>query len=153
MKIQIRARDIKVTRALKAHVELRLGFALSRFREKIGHVAVHFSKSDERRDRKEKRFRIAVILPRRVKVQETDADLFSAVDRAAARAARSVAHAIEQEAARAPIVRQPLDGRKLKTLAALRLGVARRADVKHASPLKRRYRSSPPRKAPRPLGA
>jgi len=40
MKIQIRARDIKVTKALRAHVELQLGFALSRFGEHIGQVAV-----------------------------------------------------------------------------------------------------------------
>jgi putative sigma-54 modulation protein len=97
MKIQIRAQDIKVTKALKAHVELRLGFALSRFGEKIGHVAVELSTSDERSDRTEKRCRIAVSLPRCVKVQETDADVFAAVDRAAVRAARSVAHAIDQD--------------------------------------------------------
>ena len=97
MKIHIRASDIRVTKALRSHVELRLGFALSRFGEHIGHVAVHLSRSEERSDRAEKRCRIVVGLPRHVKVQETDADLFAAVARAADRAARSVAHAIDQD--------------------------------------------------------
>ena len=97
MKIQIRARDISVTRALQAHVELRLGFALSRFGERIGHVAVDLSMAAEHSDVPEILCRISVSLPRRVKVQETHADLFAAVNRAATRAARSVALAIEQE--------------------------------------------------------
>ena len=113
MKIQIRARDVKVTKALRAHVELRLGFALSRFGEQIGRVAVHFSNSEEHHNRPEKRCQIAVGLPRCVKVQETDADVFAAVARAAHRVARSVAHAIEQEHPRAEKVAPSSERRHL----------------------------------------
>ena len=100
MKIQIRARDLEVTDALRAHVELRLGLALGRFGERIDRVAVHLSNSEENADgTPANRCRIIVGLPRRVKVQETDGDVRAAVDRAADRAARSVARVLDRERA------------------------------------------------------
>jgi putative sigma-54 modulation protein len=101
MEIQIRGRRVKVTKALRDHVERRLAFALSRFGDHIGRVRVHLSDSDSLPDGAEKRCQIEVGLQRSVRVQETDADVFKAVDRAADRAARTVAHAIEQEHTRA----------------------------------------------------
>jgi ribosomal subunit interface protein len=100
MKIQIRARDLEVTDALRSHVERRLGLALGRFGEQIDRITVHLSNSEKGRDRsKQNRCRVVVGLPRRVKVQETDADVIAAVDRAADRAARKVARLLDRERA------------------------------------------------------
>ncbi|MBN1962949.1 MAG: ribosome-associated translation inhibitor RaiA [Deltaproteobacteria bacterium] len=97
MKIHIQARNVKVTKALQAHVELQLGFALSRYSEYIKHVTVHLLKSEEQRDSKEKLCRITVGLQRCIKVQETDTDVFAAITRATDRVTRSIAYAIKQE--------------------------------------------------------
>jgi len=148
MKIQIRARDVKVTKALRAHVELRLGFALSRFGEQIGRVTVHFSNSEEHHSSPEKRCRIVVDLQRSVKVQETDADVFAAVTRAADRVARSVAHAIEQEHQRAENVAPPSVRGNLR-----RRHLARSGAAKHPVPHPPRKLLNARTEAPGPAGA
>jgi ribosomal subunit interface protein len=88
MKIRIRESNARVTEALRRHVLRRLAFALSRFGEDVSSVVVRFSDA--------MRCQIDVGLTRRVSVTETDADLFVAVERAADRAARSVARALDR---------------------------------------------------------
>ncbi len=105
MKIHIRARDIEVTKALREHVELRLGFALSRFGEHIGRVSVHLSNSEEKRNGGEKLCRIKISVPRWFKVQEADADVFAAVARAADKAARATARMLEKADATALVLK------------------------------------------------
>ena len=146
MQIRIRGRKVRVTKVLRAHVERRLGFALGRFGEHVGRVVVHLSKSEERLDREEKRCRIAVALRRHVRVQETDADLFAAVDRAADRAARSVAHAIEREHEGPDSASPTCVPYEPRSLAASPLAALRVADTMLTSGLKRRYSSAPPGK-------
>ena len=155
MKIQIRARDITVTKALRAHVEFRIGFALSRFAEHIGQVTVQLSKSDESQDKDEKRCRIVVSLLRWVKVQEIDTDVFAAIDRAVDRAARSISRALEQEPAPAPISLKPLARKKTRMVSKRPRVAGRKADTSRTSKLKlkRRRSSSPPRKSRPPRGA
>ena len=98
MKIQIRERNAEVTEVLRAHVERRLGIALGRFGERVGHVIVRFSDTNGHQDGANKRCQIDVSLrPRSVRVEDTDADLFAAVDHAADRVSRSVARALERE--------------------------------------------------------
>ena len=143
MKIQIRASNIQVSKALRAHVELRLGFALSRFGEQVGRVAVQLSNSEEHPDSKDRRCRIAIGLPRCVKVQETDADVFEAVARAADRAARSVARAIEQERTGPPRTSQPWKDKRPRSDAARLLVPIAKPRRSRATALKRRYSSSP----------
>lgn len=99
MKIHIRARDFEVTEAIRSHVELRLGFAMSRFGDHIDGVAVHLSNNEVDPSGSVNRCRIVVRLSKRVKVQETDVDVLAAVDRAVDRAARSVARILERERA------------------------------------------------------
>jgi putative sigma-54 modulation protein len=95
MKIQIRDRNVETTEILRAHVERRLGVALGRFGERIVRVVVRFSDTGV-----DKRCQIDVGLrPRSVRVEDTDADLFAAVDHAVDRISRSVARAIERERA------------------------------------------------------
>ncbi len=98
MKIQIRERNVKVTDILRSHVQRRLGLALGRFGERIGRVIVRFSGTDGHPSYLDKRCQIEVGLrPRSVRVEDMDADLFTAVDHAANRVSRSVARALDRQ--------------------------------------------------------
>jgi putative sigma-54 modulation protein len=98
-KIEIQQRDIEITDVLRTHVQHRLGLALGRFADRIGRVVVRFSQSDRHPGGTDKRCRIEVGLrPRNVDVEDTDVDLFAAVNHAADRASRSVARALELDA-------------------------------------------------------
>ncbi len=99
MRIQINKRNVEVNEALRAHVERRVGFAFGRFGERIARVIVRFFDTNGHRGGVDKRCQIDVDLrpARAVRVEDTDADLFAAVDRAADRASRSVALVIERE--------------------------------------------------------
>jgi putative sigma-54 modulation protein len=97
MKIQIRKCDVDVTDPLRVHVERRLGLALARFADRIGRVIVRFSRADDDASGGHKRCQIEVGLrPRSLDVEDTDVDLFAAVNHAIDRASRSVARALEQ---------------------------------------------------------
>ena len=100
MKIQIRKCDVDVTDVLRVHVERRLGLALARFADRIGRVIVRFSHADDDASGGHKRCQIEVGLrPRRLDVEDTDVDLFAAVNHATDRASRSVARAARAGAA------------------------------------------------------
>lgn len=97
MKIQIPKCDVDVTAVMRDHVERRLGLALARFADQIGRVIVRFSYADGDASSGHMRCRIEVGLrPQRLDVEDTDADLFAAVNHATERASRSVARAFEQ---------------------------------------------------------
>ena len=97
MTIHIRKCDVDVTDGLRVHVERRLGLALARFADRIGRVIVRFSCADDDASGGHKRCRIEVGLrPRPLDVEDTDVDLFAAVNHATDRASRSVARALEQ---------------------------------------------------------
>lgn len=96
MKIQIPKCDVDVTDDLRVHVERRLGLALARFADRIGRVTVRFSRPDGDTSGGNKRCRIEVGLrPGRLDVEDTDVDLFAALNHATDRASRSVARALE----------------------------------------------------------
>ena len=96
-KIQIRNEDVDISDVLRIHVERRLGLALARFADLIGRVIVRFSQADSDGNVGHKRCQIEVGLhPQRVDVEDTDVDLFAAVNHATDRAARSVARAVER---------------------------------------------------------
>ena len=98
MKIQIRGRNVELTKVLRARVERRLGFALSRFGERIGRVLLRFSETNGHSGDIDKRCQIDVGLkPKSVRVEHSDANLLVALDRAADRASRSVARALERD--------------------------------------------------------
>ena len=101
MQIQIRARHVEVTESLRAHVERRLGFTLSRFGARIGRVTIQFSDTNGHRGGVDKRCQIDVGLrpSGRVRSEDTDADLGVAVNRATDRVARAVARVLERERA------------------------------------------------------
>jgi ribosomal subunit interface protein len=96
VKIQIRERNVEISESLRAHVERRLGYALARFGQRIARVIVRFS--DVPGDGEDKRCQIHVGLrSRSARVEDTDADPFTAVDRAAERLSRSIARVLERE--------------------------------------------------------
>ncbi len=98
MKIHIRERNVQVTEVLRSHVQRRVGLALGRFGERIGRVIVRFSDTDGLRSRVDKRCQIEVGLRQRsVRVEDMNADVFTAVDHAADRVSRSVARALERQ--------------------------------------------------------
>ncbi len=97
MKIRIRGRTVEITEVLRARAERRMGFALSRFGERIASVLLRFSDTNGHGSGG-KRCRIDVGLkPTSVQVEHIDANLFVALDGAADRASRAVARALERE--------------------------------------------------------
>jgi ribosomal subunit interface protein len=97
VKIQIRERNIHISEGLRDHVQRRLGFALARYGERIARVIVRFS-DESGESGEEKRCQIHVGLrSRSARVEGKDNDLFAAVDHAAERLSRSVAHVLERE--------------------------------------------------------
>ena len=98
IKIRILKSEVQVSDDLRVHIERRLGLALARFADRIARVSVRFSHADGDASGAHTRCQIDVDLrPRRVDVQDTDADLFAAVNHATDRAIRSVARALELE--------------------------------------------------------
>ena len=98
MNFSIRGRHTELTAALLVHVERRLRFALCRFGQKIRQVAVQLLDLNDPRGGLDKQCRVTVTLSpsKKVMVGATDADLPTAIDRAADRLERSVIRALER---------------------------------------------------------
>jgi putative sigma-54 modulation protein len=92
MHIDIQARNFPLTDALRSHTERRLGFALSARYNHIQRVVVRLSDINGPRGGSDKCCRIQVSLPKLpdVVVEDTEANLYTAIDRAADRAGRTV---------------------------------------------------------------
>jgi ribosomal subunit interface protein len=91
MQIEIQARNFSLTRAMRTHIERRLGFALSTCYTHIKRILVHLSDVNGPRGGNDKRCHLVVTLPgQAVVVEKTEADLYVAINRAASRAGRTV---------------------------------------------------------------
>ena len=91
MKVEIHSRDFSLTRAMRAHIERRLGFALKAGYEHVKRVLVRLSDVNGPRGGNDKRCQLEVLLPgQTVVVKDTRADLYVAIDRAASRARHGV---------------------------------------------------------------
>ena len=91
MQIEIQARNFSLTRAMRMHIERRLGFALSACYRHINRILVRLSDINGPRGGNDKRCHLEVMLPgQAVVVVDTEADLYVAINRAAARAGRTV---------------------------------------------------------------
>ena len=99
MTVNIQARNVEISESLRAHVTRRLLFALSRFGRQIQRVSVKFKDANGLRGGMDKNCCVDVCLhrSRRVRIEDLDSDLFAVIDRAADRAARSVARVLERE--------------------------------------------------------
>ena len=101
MQIDIAARDFPLTEALRLHAERRLRSALTCCGEHIGRVAMRVSDVNGPRGGAAKRCRLQVVLAGLpdVVVEDTQADLYVAIDRATDRAGRTLVRKIDRRQA------------------------------------------------------
>lgn len=99
MHIDIRARGFELTEGLRQHIERRLSFALGWASYDVSKIAVRLFDVNGPRGGEDKCCRIQVTLPKTqdVVIEDTEADLYVAIDRAAERAERSVARQLERQ--------------------------------------------------------
>ena len=92
MKFDILARNFVLTTALRCHIERRLGFALSTRGKHIQRVRVRLSDINGNGTRDGKHSHVQVVLPQLtdILVEDTEVDMYIAIDRAAARLARQL---------------------------------------------------------------
>ena len=92
MQIDIQARNFTLTSALRGHVQRRIGFALSSRDGHIKQIRVWLSDINGPRGGEDKCCQIQVVLPKLadVVIEDTETDLYTAIDRAVDRASRNV---------------------------------------------------------------
>jgi ribosomal subunit interface protein len=98
MRIEIQASGFKLTDGLREHTERRLRFALSWAVHDVRKVVVRLSDINGPRGGNDKRCYIQVPLPHKpdVVIEDTEPDLYVAIDRAVDRAERAVARRLER---------------------------------------------------------
>ncbi len=101
MQIVTRAHGFGLTDALHQHVQQRLHFAFDRIGDRIRRVVVRLSDINGPRGGADKRCQLEVHLDQspNVVIEDTQSDLYAAVDRATERAARTVARRLSRERA------------------------------------------------------
>lgn len=94
MQVAIHINDADLGKAIKSYVDRRLRFALGRFGGHVGQIAVRIGGNGP----SESRCRISTeVLPfGRVAVEESDPDLFAAIDRATGRIGRLFGRELER---------------------------------------------------------
>ena len=98
MQIDIQARQFSLTDALRSHAERRLRFALTCCDDHIQRVAMRLSDINGPRGGADKRCYLQVVmagLPD-VVIEDTEADLYVAIDRATDRAGRTLVRKIDR---------------------------------------------------------
>lgn len=99
MQITIHAKDIDVDAGLREHVQRRLHFALGWAQQHLGRVSVVLSDLNGPRGGADKYCRLRCALPGtpEMVIEDTQADLATAIDRVADRAGRTLARRLERE--------------------------------------------------------
>jgi len=102
MQIDIQARQFTLTDALRDHAERRLRSALTCCNDHIQRVMVRLSDINGPRGGSDKRCHLQVVLTGMpdVIIEDTEADMYVAIDRAADRAGRTVVRKIERQQSR-----------------------------------------------------
>jgi ribosome hibernation promoting factor len=92
MQIEMQARNFSLTQSMRRYIERRLGFALGTCCRNVRRILVRLSDINGPRGGNDKRCHLEVILPGQaaVVVEDTEADLYVAINRATSRAARTV---------------------------------------------------------------
>lgn len=92
MQMQIYADGLELTGGLRAYAKSRFVFALDRARHAIRQVTIRLSDVNGPRGGQDKRCKVQISLPqgRDVLIDDLDADLYAAIDRAADRAGHTV---------------------------------------------------------------
>jgi ribosomal subunit interface protein len=98
MRIDIKASGFDLTDGLREHTVRRLQFALGWANHDVHAVSVRLADINGPRGGKDKRCRIQVPFPgtRNVVIEDTESDLYVAIDRAAERAERAVVRRLER---------------------------------------------------------
>ena len=98
MRVEIRARHGQLTRSLEEQLERSLHFALARFGDRIQQAVVQLADLNGPRGGEDQHCRIKVSLvpSGSIMAEATDADVASAVGRAAERVARRVRDALDR---------------------------------------------------------
>ena len=98
MQIDIQTRDFSLTKALRSHVERRLGFALSTRYDRIKRILVRLSDVNGPRGGEDKCCQLHVVLPGQadVVIEDTQSNLYAAINRATDRASRAVSRRLER---------------------------------------------------------
>ena len=106
MQIDIQARQFSLTDTLRRHAEWRLRFALTYFDNRIQRVVMRLSDINGTCGGKVKRCHIQAVLKGLpdVVIEDTEADLYIAIDRATDRAGRTIERRLtrQRELARSP---------------------------------------------------
>ena len=99
MHIEIQTNGFELTEGLREHTERRLRFALSWASHDVRKIAVRLFDINGPRGGNDKRCRIQIPLPGTadVMIEDTEPDLYIAIDRAADRAERAVARKLERQ--------------------------------------------------------
>lgn len=98
MEVDIRIKDIDLADAVRTYAARRIRFALGRFASRIGKVVVRISDTNGERGGVDKCCHIgAEVLPAgKMVLQQIDADLFTAIDRATERAGQALRRNIQR---------------------------------------------------------
>ena len=98
MQIDVQALGFELTPALRLHTERRMLFALGRADAQVSHLSVRLSDLNGPRGGEDKccQLQITLIGAPEVLIEDTEKDLYVAIDRAADRAGRTVARRIER---------------------------------------------------------
>lgn len=98
MRIDIQARGFELTPGLREHTERRLQFALSWAVNDVRNVSVRLSDINGPRGGSDKRCHILIPLAggQDVVIEDTEADLYVAIDRAADRSERALARRLQR---------------------------------------------------------
>jgi ribosome-associated translation inhibitor RaiA len=98
MRFILKGDDRCMALAKQAKAQLQVELALGHFGEQVQSVVLRFSPGTPSRGPATQRCQIVVdIKPRRVRVEHTDVDLAVAIERATAKAARSIARVLDSE--------------------------------------------------------
>lgn len=118
MQIQIQAQDFPLTEALVDYAEHTVNFMLSSRYEQIRRIDVRLSAVKGARGRVDKRCRIQISLPRLrdVVIEDTQRDLYVAIERAIDRAARTVNRRLKRQFFKKRKLFVPQKGRPLDLL-------------------------------------
>jgi putative sigma-54 modulation protein len=98
MNINIQARGFDLTEGLREHTRKRLQFALSWANHEVRSITVCLSDVNGPRGGNDKRCRIQIPMPgsRDVVIEDAEADLYVAINRAAERTERTMARRLER---------------------------------------------------------
>ena len=109
MNIQIHAQDFSLTAGLREHVTRRLAYALNHGPDDISRVVVRLSDVNGPRGGVDKRCGIEIRLKGTpaVTIEDTEADLYVAIDRAAERAGRTLDRRLARRREIVAVLRAP----------------------------------------------